>query len=275
MDFVHASDSSEQERFTEAADGTRIAYESSGRGSTALVFLHGWASDRTCWTNQVTVFAEQYRVVTLDLPGHGDSPSQRRKWSIQKLGEDVTAVAKAAGLSHVILIGHSMGGLVALAAAKRMRGSVTGVIGIETLHNVEENVPADDAGAIIKNLRENYTGAMDQLVRGAISPDASAAMNAVTDMARRSDPEVAIALIRTVAGLDMRRLLRAARVPVHCINAAPGGPGTQVSRPEINRKYGDFDVELISSTGHFIMMERPQELNARLMAAIRGLEAHK
>src|SRR5262249_30752044 len=107
-----------------ADDGVDIVCEVRGQGDTALIFLHGWCGDREYWKNQAEAFAADYRIVTLDQAGHGESGKNRKEWTTASLAGDVEAVVKALGLKRVILVGHSMGGPVALMAAKRMPGTV-------------------------------------------------------------------------------------------------------------------------------------------------------
>ena len=103
-----------------SADGVPIAWRAWGTGDTALVFIHGWSCDSSYWDAQLPVFAKDHRVIALDLAGHGASGLGRKSWTMQAFGEDVAAVVRKAGAKRVILIGHSMGGPVALEAARRM-----------------------------------------------------------------------------------------------------------------------------------------------------------
>ena len=113
-----------------AADGVSIQYEVRGQGEPALVFIHGWTSDRSSWREQVDGFARDYRVVTLDLAGHGESGKDRAKWDVASLVGDVEAVVKVLGLQRVVLIGHSMGGAVGINLASGGFGvDVAGVVG--------------------------------------------------------------------------------------------------------------------------------------------------
>src|SRR5260370_20308868 len=128
-----------------ADDGLEIVGDVRGQGDTALVFLHGWCGDREYWKHQVEVFAADYRVVAFDQAGHGESGKLgggRKAWTADGLAGDVEAVVKALGLKRVILVGHSMGGPIALLAAKRMPGTVVAVVGVETLPNAEVKPPA-------------------------------------------------------------------------------------------------------------------------------------
>jgi hypothetical protein len=95
--------------FAISSDGVRIAYEVHGEGSPALVFVHGWSCDRSYWAGQFEPFSRQFKVVAVDLAGHGDSGLERRAWTIQSFGDDVASVVKKLRLGRVILIGHSMG----------------------------------------------------------------------------------------------------------------------------------------------------------------------
>lgn len=54
-------------------DQERIAYDVAGKGETALIFIHGWSCDGRYWQNQLSVFAKEYQVITVDLAGHGHS----------------------------------------------------------------------------------------------------------------------------------------------------------------------------------------------------------
>jgi hypothetical protein len=101
-----------------STDGLAIAYDARGKGETAVLFIHCWACDRTFWNRQVDVFRHEYRVVTLDLAGHGASGRDRRSWTIPRLAADVRTVIEHLRLTRVVLVGHSLGGPVALEAAR-------------------------------------------------------------------------------------------------------------------------------------------------------------
>ena len=92
-----------------SSDNVPIYYEVQGDGEPALVFIHGWCCDRSYWREQMGEFAQQYKVVTVDLAGHGESGLDRKAWTMSAFGEDVVAVVESLGLDKVVLIGHSMG----------------------------------------------------------------------------------------------------------------------------------------------------------------------
>ena len=121
-----------------APDGVEIRYETAGAGDPALIFIHGWSCDRSYWRAQMAHFAKSHRVVALDLGGHGESGFGREAWTIDSFGGDVAAVIDELGLERAVLIGHSMGGDVALAAARRLPGRIDGLVWVDTYRELGE-----------------------------------------------------------------------------------------------------------------------------------------
>jgi pimeloyl-ACP methyl ester carboxylesterase len=248
-----------------APDGVPIVYETRGAGSPALVFIHCWACDRSFWRGQLDSLATHHRVVALDLPGHGASGRSRADWSIPGLGADVAALVKALALPRVVLIGHSMGGPVALAAAARLRGRVAGVVCVDALHDVELRVDDRLLRPMLAGFERDYAGTMGAAVQGMFAGSRdTAATRWVLEKALGADTGVALALLRSYPGVDFVALLADANTPVRCINAAPSGPTSLITKVASNRRYGDFDAVLMEGVGHYLHLERPGEFNARL-----------
>lgn len=135
--FEEASAEMEWPHIALSKDGTPISYEIFGKGEPTLVFVHGWSCDARYWRAQVPVFSKKHRVVVLDLAGHGHSGMSRTRYTMGSFGEDVLAVTGSTGSQNVILIGHSMGGPVIAEAARLMPDRVIGLIGVDTLENIE------------------------------------------------------------------------------------------------------------------------------------------
>jgi pimeloyl-ACP methyl ester carboxylesterase len=96
-------------------DGAALTYDDEGPrdgDGVPLVFVHGWTADRHRWDHQMTHFAEKRRVVRLDLRGHGDSSGAGVR-TIEELARDVLALLDHLKVECCVLIGHSMGGMIA------------------------------------------------------------------------------------------------------------------------------------------------------------------
>ena len=250
-------------------DGVPIAYDVRGEGSVTLVFIHGWACDRSFWRGQADAFAGSYRVVTLDLPGHGASGNERDEWTIVRLGEDVARVVKRLGLRRVVLVGHSMGGSVALVAADRLRGRVLGVVSADALHNADFKFPPGVAQRWLAGFEKDFDSAIDSMVR-AMFPEGSdeSLIQWVIDRGRKADRKAAIALMGAYTKMDSPKMLAAAGVPVRAINVAPSDKGGIPTKIEVNRKYADFDVVLMEDVGHYLMLAEPAAFNSHLQTVL-------
>jgi len=120
-------------RIAMSPDNVHIEYRVYGRGDPAVVLVHGWASDANYWSAQLEALKAHYTVVALNLAGHGASGNNRSDWSIANYAQDVAAVARQIPNSRLVLVGHSMGAAVSLAATPLIGTRVIGVIAVEAL----------------------------------------------------------------------------------------------------------------------------------------------
>ncbi len=256
-----------------APDGVAIAYESHGSGETAIVLIHGWCCNRTYWNDTIGALSRDgRRIVAINLPGHGESGANREKWTIEAFARDVKAVCDALELKRIVLVGHSMGGPVSLLATPLMRGRVFAVVGVDTLHDAELEMPKEMMAAIMASFERDFEAAIKGTV--ALMPAATpeSVRTRIVESAVRSDRKAAIALFKDFPNLDAKALLQGAQVPVRCVNAAPLPPMVPTTTIEKNRKYCDFDAVIIEGVGHFPMLEKPAEFNEKLEATIAHVE---
>lgn len=255
-----------------ASDGLSIACDVRGKGDTALVFLHGWGGDREYWKNQADAFAADHTVVTVDQAGHGASGNDRKTWTVEALAADVEAVVKELGLKRVILVGHSMGGSVALRAAKRLPGTVVAVVGVDTLQDAELKRPEELVKSLTGGLEKDFKGTVGGMFGGMLAEKSDAALKEwLGAKAAGRDPAVAVALIRDLFALDLKTAFKEAKVPVRCINSAGGFQFYTPTAVETNRKYADFDAVTIADVGHYPMLEKPKEFNEKFRDVLKGL----
>jgi pimeloyl-ACP methyl ester carboxylesterase len=253
-----------------AKDGVPIHYSVQGKGEPALVFIHCWACDRHLWDNQVPVFEKNHRVVTIDLPGHGESGQGRKNWSIESYADDVNTVITKLNLKRVILIGSSMGGPIALEATRRMPDPVLGIVPVDTLHNVETTTDPKQLEDVLKQLRADYkvtvTGFLNQLFFSPSTPPAVKSRIIAEVTAR--PPELAITILEGIFKYRSAPALREMKVPIRAINS-----DMNPTNLEVNRKYApQFDVAIIKGSGHYPMLEDPARFNELLADFIRGLD---
>ena len=115
-----------------SVDGLNIQYSVAGNGQT-IIFVHGWTCDDRSWSNQVSEFSKHYRVVTLELPGHGKSDAPAPEdFSMKLFAAAVEAVrAEISGADRVVLVGHSMGAVVIRQYALDYPERVAGLVAVD------------------------------------------------------------------------------------------------------------------------------------------------
>lgn len=253
-----------------SGDGTPISYEVYGAGEPALVFVHGWNCDARYWREQVPFFSRTNRVVVLDLAGHGHSGMGRTKYTMGAFGEDVRAVVEATDSRSMILIGHSMGGSVIAEAARLMPGRVTGLIGVDTLENVEYPMTREVLEKMTAPLKKDFRAGSRQFVGQMISPRTDQRLREwiIADMSA-APPAVALSamdelMMQYVTG-EAARVFDQVRVPVVSVN----GDLWPVNYEANRRHMLSYDAIVIPKADHFLMMNRPEEFNRALVKAIQ------
>ncbi len=245
--------------FTE--DNVAISYDVHGKGKPVLVFVHGWCCDKRYWSYQVPYFGSRYRVVTIDLAGHGLSGLGRRSWTIEAFGGDVVAVINKLNIERAILIGHSMGGSVIIEAVRRMPDRVVGLVGVDTLHNVETTYPEEQIEEFISGFQGDFKGNTREFVRDMFpsGSDPYIVERIVEDMSS-APPWVGVGVLRGYFRYDVTEALKQVTVPIYCINS-----DLLETNVEANRRHAvSFDVKLMPGMGHFIMIEDPETFNRLL-----------
>lgn len=250
-----------QKRYVLSPDDVVISYDVQGKGKPALVFVHGWCGDKRYWSYQVPYFAQRYRVVAIDLGGHGASSLNRRRWSMKAFGADVAAVIEMLKLNQVILIGHSMGGSVIIEAARLEPDRIIALVGVDTYHDVEAEYPRDQIEEFVDGFMQNFKEEADKFARDMFPPgsDSNIVERVVEDMSS-APPWVGISALQEYFFYDVKEALKDVRVPIYCINTDLVPTDVEAGR----RHAVSFDVKLMPGLSHFIMIEDPETFNKLL-----------
>ncbi|MFA5805769.1 MAG: alpha/beta hydrolase [Melioribacteraceae bacterium] len=249
-------------------DGVEIVYDAVGNGEQTLVFVHGWSCDKSYWNDQVKTFSPKYKVVAIDLAGHGESGSDRKNYTMELFGEDVAAVVNKLKLNKVILIGHSMGGSVIIEAAKRLKGKVIGLVGADTYQSFKDDWTAEQKEGFLKTITEKFVDVTKGFVKSMFPKTAdSLLVNRIADDMSSAPPQVALSAMRNLFFYDPIPTLKEIRLPIISINC-----DMYPIAIEENKKYVDsFNVKMMNGVGHFVMLEDKDKFNQFLQEAINEL----
>ncbi|MFZ1099309.1 MAG: alpha/beta hydrolase, partial [Steroidobacteraceae bacterium] len=259
-------------RIVMSDDNVHLEYHVLGRGDPAVVLVHGWAGNENYWHEQFDVLKARYTVVAVNLAGHGASGRNRTDWSIDNYARDVATIVRQVPNPQLVLVGHSMGATVVLAAAPKIGPRVIGIIAVEALRSI--GVPPlapPEIETRVAPFRADFIGATRRLVTDSLfekGADPILVQKVAYDMSL-SPPGIAVASLQGLLAFDFTTLLPQVHVPVYAINSdlMP----TDVTR--IRRTLPDFTLDVLPHTGHFPMLEAPQRFNPLLLKDIEAISA--
>ncbi|MBP0444475.1 alpha/beta hydrolase [Roseomonas sp. SSH11] len=238
-------------------------------GKASVVMLHGIGADSRLWQPQAGSFAERgYDPVPLDFPGYGARPPVGAM-DFEGLAADVEAAIAARGPGRVVLLGHSMGGMVAQALLRRRPGAYAAAILCATspaFGNPSGEFQQKFVAARLKPLDEGRTMAdmaeenFAHLTgpRGAGTPWRD---HAIAVLGATPSPTFRAA-VRCLVTFDERAALGAIRIPVLCL---AGEADTNAPAPVMERMAGKIpgaEYRCMPGIGHLPNIEAPEEFDA-------------
>ena len=260
-------------QFTPSADGVSIAWHQYGQGGTAVVLIHGWATDSRIWRAQLPALAAHYSVVTLDLAGQGASGANRQAWTLAHFAQDVGAVVAKLPNPHVVLVGDGLGGPVALEAAPLVGPRLTGIIGVETFRTVGLSPPPPEKlDHELQSFRADFPGAVRAFAGGSLFHARAdpAVVRFVSGLMVGTPPDRALAELTELNRMDYAAILPAVKAPIVVIDSDLGGA---IDAARLQHAAAQLRVVTLGGADSFAMLDDAQRFNATLLQALASLAA--
>jgi pimeloyl-ACP methyl ester carboxylesterase len=248
-------------------DGARLFYREHGGPACAppatVVLLHGAGASSLLWLPVLRRLGRSARVVAPDLPGHGRSaPPPAPVEEVSALAEQVARFAETLGLREVALVGHSMGGAVALATARLLaRGPVH--VSRLVLVATAARLPIDPGTRLVARSGAHHLERLFAEVGFSPLTPPRVAARAAVDLVG-APPEVADADFRACEGFDLRGGLGELRMPALVVIGDDDRLVPPALGLELAGELPGSRVSRLAATGHMIPLERPAELTALL-----------
>jgi pimeloyl-ACP methyl ester carboxylesterase len=134
---------------------TKISFTDQGKG-TALVLLHGFLENKSMWDAFIPELSKKYRVITLDLLGHGDTECYGYVHAMEDQADMLYALTLFLKLRKVVLVGHSMGGYIALAFAELFPDHVKGLVLLNSTSRADSEERKVNRDRAIEAVKQNY-----------------------------------------------------------------------------------------------------------------------
>ncbi len=242
-------------------DGIKIHSSTAGKGPKTVILVHGWTCDETTWNAQVPALSKEYRVITLDLPGHGQTGSPKDgKLSMDLFARAVEAVRKDSKADRVVLVGHSMGTPVVIQYARLYPEHTAALVFVDGGVTLPTGARRPDPKAIAG---PDGVKARETIIRSMFSasttPDEQ--KHILTMMLAAPESTAVGAMQATFDPANWKGDVF--QQPILGLYADHSGAG---NREYMSTHFPNMDYEEIAGTGHFLMLEKPEEFNQLLIA---------
>ena len=252
---------------------TKISFSDTGKGS-AIVLLHGFLENQTMWQDLVPELSKKYRVITIDLLGHGESGCLGYVHSMEDNAAIVRAVLSILRIRKAVFVGHSMGGYVALAFAEMYPEKVRGLVLLNSTSKADNEERKANRDRAIKAVKKDYTTFIRLSIANLFSEANREKL--ITEIEKVKIEALKTPLQGIVASLegmkirkDRETLLRSAAFPMLLILGKKDG----VLNYEDNLKQiENTTIKLVAfADGHMSHIENRDELKTVLLEFFTGI----
>lgn len=256
-------------------DGVGLAYDEAGAGAPPLLLVHGLACDRRYLAPQFAYYRRSRRTVAVDLRGHGASDAPEQAYTMPTFADDLAWLCDQLRIERPIVVGHSMGGVIALHLAARYPSlpAVIVMIDMPTAALDGPPVPGGPLHRILEGLRgpERAAVARRFVERMFLPTDDPARRDWIVAGMTGAPPHVFVSAIENVWGCDLAEAAAGCAVPALYIQAASPRP----ELPRLRELCPQLVVGQTVGSGHFNMLEVPEQVNAMIdrFLQVSGLTA--
>jgi pimeloyl-ACP methyl ester carboxylesterase len=246
--------------------GNSIFYETLGEGKS-LVFIHGACENSAFWNHQ-KILADRYKLFLLDLPSHGKSkPLTNGPAEITKYSALVSEFVQKLCSDKPVLVGHSMGGAIALVNAIYNADNLRGVVLIGTGAKL----------GVLPSIREGLRTRFDETIRTVVGPRQFASttnleiIRFVTNEMMKCKGEVASSDYEACNGFDVRQKLRTITVPSLIVVGEEDKMAPVTWSTYLKENMPKSKLVVLKQASHLPMLERPFEFNRQLVDFVMSL----
>ena len=252
-----------ESRFT-TLDGARIHYVNYGKGKDALVLIHGWSCNVGYWRDQVADFAKRNGVLTIDLPGHGESDKPQVAYSMDLFARAVDAVLGDAKVKRAVLVGHSMGTPVARQFYRKYPEKTLGIVIVDgALRPFGDKKMME--GFIAGFRGPNYKEFGQKMFAAMAGPNLSPETQERIKTSFLNTPQYV--LVSAMEGMADDSIWGQDKINVPVLAIMARSPFYPADMEQSYRSIApNLDFQMWEGVGHFLMMEKPKEFNNAVIA---------
>jgi pimeloyl-ACP methyl ester carboxylesterase len=246
--------------------GSNVAYDEVGSGRP-IIFVHG-ACENSCFWNHQKILSDQYRVIAVDLPGHGRSSPLPREIDIKLYSEIMAEFVSKTCREKPILVGHSMGGAITLLNAIEHPGSLRGVVLVCTGAKL----------GVLPSIREGLRSRFEETVKAVVGPRQFSSktnlqtIRFVTNEILKCKSGIAAGDYEACNSFDVRQKLQSIAVPVLIIAGEEDKMTPVIWSSYMKENIPKSKLVVMRDSSHLPMLERPGEFNRHLIEFASSLD---
>jgi pimeloyl-ACP methyl ester carboxylesterase len=246
---------------------TTISYSDSGTGN-AIVLLHGFLENKKMWKDYVAFFSEKYRVITIDLLGHGESDPLGYVHEMEDNANVINEILEHLKIEKAIILGHSMGGYVGLAFAELYPQKIQKLVLLNSTSKEDSAEKKLNRNRAIKAVKQNYINFVSLAIANLFSENNRTRLAEEIEKAKTEALKTPLqGIIASLEGMKIRKdrewLLEQNRFPVLLIL---GKKDPVLSYEESLSQAENTYVQLVSfEDGHMSQIENKEELKLVLL----------
>lgn len=248
-------------------NGFKMAYKDEGKGSP-LLFIHGFPLNRGSWSKQVEGLSASHRVIVPDLSGFGASEAGQGLMSMNRFAEDLFTLCLQLKTGPVTVIGHSMGGYIALAFEKAYPLFLNGLVLVSTKAGADTPDAAmarrDTAKKVLAEGIGSVVTAMAPKMLAATNTDRAMAQAVLDIMWSASPRGVENALLGMAERSDERANLKNIRIPTLVITGTDDTVIAPAESVDLADAIPGAHLVMIPHAGHLVAFEQPLAFNGAL-----------
>jgi pimeloyl-ACP methyl ester carboxylesterase len=195
----------------------QVAYQQKGKGR-AVFLLHGFMESSAIWNYYITTLSQYFRVITIDLPGHGDTDCYGYVHSMEMMADCVHALMRHLNLRKIFLVGHSMGGYVSLAFAEHYPDHVKGICLFHSTSRSDDEPKKKNRDKAIKVIKRNPSVFINESVPNLFFRKYKSYGHAIARMKRMAHKNPVQGILANLEGMKSRTdrsiLIRFAPYPI-------------------------------------------------------------
>ena len=246
-------------------DGVALYWERAGAGGRPVLLVHGWCCDRTYLAPQVRHLADGgFDVISVDLRGHGLSDKPEQRYDIADFTDDVAWLIGALDLERPVVIGHSMGGIIAYDLGCRYPGLASALVMIDAAI-VRPPSGHSAMSSVLEKLRgPDYRNALRELVVATlfIPTDDADRRERILEAMVATPRHVITAAYAGLAGFEPVAMPAEPATPSLYIAADEPVPRSDIAR--LRELAPALQVGQTVGSGHFCQLEVPEQVNAMI-----------